>query len=515
MTASLMRPLPDQQIAIDKFANVEAALVGDSMGVGKTVTALGRDFQLRASHPESHNKATLIVSEKIGLGVWEYHLHAMGVDASRICIIDPTKRETFQAALRDLQRHGVAGTDGPYHYFVIHWDALNRVKELAEKGGAKGTGKQLIDWFHVIADEVHLAKNRKALRTTALKSIDSDFKTGCTGTPVDDKIQDVWSILHWLYPKKYRSYWRFFETHVEYETHPHGYRIPLGPKQYRDDQGDPTGEVNEELIAKFHKEIEPFYIRRTLLEINPNMPEKKHVRPRVLVKMTPRQRKQYEQLKKSGLAELESGSVLLTPNVVSMLTRLQQMALATLDYELTDLNGDDLDTWDFPNLVLTKPSPKLDAVMNLVETHEEESFVVFTQFRGMADLVQAECNSKGIPVSKIHGGITSAQKRTEIVEDFQAGRTRVFVGTIAAAGKSITLTRSHIAIFTDRSWRPSQNEQAEDRIWRRNQTETCLIYDIEAEDSVDQWRRGRIDQKFQWITKFLDQRDLDAAIVAD
>lgn len=178
------------------------------------------------------------------------------------------------------------------------------------------------------------------------------------------------------------------------------------------------------------------------------------------------------------------------------------------DEEWVEDEFDSVD-WDFPRIVLTKPSPKLDAVMNLIETHEEEPFVVFTQFRGMADLIEEECQAKGISVVKIHGAITKKETRTKLVAHFQEGRARVFVGTIAAAGKSITLTRANHCIFVDRSWNPSKNEQAEDRLWRRTQTNKVRIIDIQARDSVDQIRMETINTKAGWIHQLLNPPKAD------
>lgn len=500
-----MRPLPDQEVAINKLRKVRYRLCGDSMGVGKTVTGIGLDFAMREDDPQQKEGPTLIIAEKIGLDVWDYHLRAMGVPKEQILVIDPANRSVFEEQLKKLaesqKRAGgvnVRRTSLP-RYYVMHWDVLNRVDLINAETKSK---KPLIQWSHVIADEVHLAKNRKALRTVELKRIATEYKTGLSGTPADDKPWDIWSILHWLYPRKYSSYWRFFERHVEYETDPfRGYRTPIGVKN----------------IPELHRQMAPFYIRRTLLEVAPDMPEKVHVQPPIVVKMGAKQRKEYEQMRDKAIALIGAhsdkggGFQLLAPAVIAVITRLQQMALASLSPEW-DVSDDDYVAdefemdWDMPKIVLSKPSPKLDAVMNLITTHEEEPFVVFTQFRGMADLVEEECQRLKIPVVKIHGGILSKDVRTKLVEDFQDGRARVFVGTIAAAGKTITLTRANHVIFTDLSWNPSKNAQAEDRLWRRTQRNTVKVYQIVAEDSIDQVRFERINQKADWINALLNPR---------
>lgn len=488
-----MRPLPDQQVAIDKLRRVHARLCGDSMGVGKTVTGIGLDMAMREDRPDLVAEPTLIIPEKIGIDVWDYHLQAMGIPERKILLINPAKRDEFEGVLAEERAYqkGRRKTRPPFLYYVCHWDAIFRIEDLTLKIGPRPA----IEWAHVIADEVHLAKNRKAQRTIALKRIATSYKTGLSGTPADDKPQDLWSILHWLYPREFSSYWKFFNTYLESEAHPtRGYRVVTGVKN----------------IDDLHRKIRLFYIRRTLEEISPNMPPKIHVQPPIKVKLGSRQRREYESMRDKALALLgDTEFTLLAPAVIAVLTRLQQMALATLspEWEIPDdewvEDEDESVDWDFPKIVLSKPSPKLDAVMNMIETHEEEPFVVFTQFRGMADLIEEECKSKGISVVKVHGELTSKEKVTKRVADFQEGRARVIVGTIGKMGKTITLTRAHIAIFTDLSWNPSKNAQAEDRLWRRTQKNAVRIYVIEAEDTVDQYRADRIETKGRWIQEIL------------
>lgn len=525
LSVPTIKPMPDQQVAIDKLRKVRYRLVGDSMGVGKTVTGIGLDFAMREDDPETDDEPTLIICEKIGLDVWDWHLQAMGVKPEQIIVIDPTDRSTFEGELdnlKALQAPRDTGRDTDLLYFICHWDVIDRLEILKARTKAR---RPFIHWAHVIADEVHLAKNKDAKRTKALKKISASYKTGLSGTPADDKPQDLWSVLNWLYSKRWRSYWDFYDEVVQWvhssqkwewnehiadggtyddfepDAPPNGYRVAVG--------------IIKEGVEKLHREWRDFYIRRTLLEVAPDMPRKVHVQPIAQVDMAPRQRREYEAMRDKALAligALEDGSggyALLAPAVIAVLTRLQQMSLATLapEWDIKDdefVDNDEDSEWDLPNIVLAKPSPKLDWVMNKIQTNEEEPFVIFTQFRGMADLVEEECQRLKIPVVKIHGGITSKDTRTRLVKEFQEGKARVFVGTIAAAGKTITLTRAAHVIFTDRSWNPSKNEQAEDRLWRRTQERTVFVHDVQSVDSIDQLRFDRINSKGQWIRELLN-----------
>jgi SNF2 family DNA or RNA helicase len=496
---TLIVPKKDQVVAVEKFRDVDGCLVGDEMGVGKTVTAVARDLQLRKDHPTLAKAPTLIICEKIGLDVWLYHLRAMGVLEGEILVIDPKNREPFVRAVSNVRddlfegrsaypRNGDARTD--YTYYIMHYDAIRLIAEtLLEE-------PHPIRWFHVIADEVHYIKSPKTQRTKLFKKIKCHYKTGLTGTPADDKPMDFWSPLNWINPKKYRSYWRFYDDYMEFEEKIRHQRILVGGRWQLRKTGyrEVIGVRN---IEKLHADIEPIYIRRRLLDVEPDMPELIPVRPITMVDLTSTQRRVYDQMAKKSIARIQDmwdddfvivGDI---PPVVSL--RLRQMALATVRADL----GEDVLGEDEPRFILSAPSPKLDALMEIISWHEELPFVVFTWFRGMADLIEAECRKQGISVGKIHGGVTS--NRTDIVARFQEGKDRVFVGTIAAAGKTITLTRAHHVIFTDRSPNPNRNQQAEARLWRRTQKNTVRVYDIQARNTVDQINWEKIQTKAQLI----------------
>jgi SNF2 family DNA or RNA helicase len=500
---NLIIPKKDQLVAVQKFREKPAAFIGDEMGVGKTVTAIARDFRLREDYTLAP-APTLIVCEKIGLDVWLYHLKAMGVPRGEILVIDPKNRAPFEKALKTLREDLFHKAPPDYTYFILHYDVIRLLPDLTAT-------PHPITWFHIIADEFHYIKNPKSQRTKLFKRLKTRFKTGCTGTPADDKPTDMWSLLNWLYPRQFSSYWRWYHKHVEYEekerhewvTTPGGGKKMIGTTGYH----EVTGVKN---VEQLHREIEPFYIRRMLLEVEPDMPELIYVEPPIMVDMTAQQRRAYDQMKKKSIARIESmdggQEVLIAGAVVAVITRLQQMSLATLKKVIDPEYGEDED--EAPVIVLDKPSPKLDAVMNMLINHEDEPFVVFTQFRGMADLIEAECKAKEISVVKIHGGVTS--HRGELVERFQSGKARVFVGTIAAAGKTITLTRAHHVIFTDLSWNPHRNGQAVARLWRRTQRNAVRVYRIETRNSIDQIRLEKIQTKAELVEALNNPGEINA-----
>lgn len=455
-------------------------LLGDSMGVGKTASGIGMDFELRRE-ATSHFR-TLIVCQKGGLDVWRKHLIGLGVLSERILVINPTDRKEFDDEL------GWGALN--YDYYIMHWDAVIRLEHLVTRParmvkGVKIPGFKAVVWDHLIGDEIQYIKNRKAQRTEKFKKIKAKYKTGASGTPADDKPQDFWSVLNWLYPKEFSSYWRFFNTYLDWESHPYnGYRIIKGVKN----------------IPQFHSKIRPYYIRRKLTEVIDDMPEK--TRTEIYVDMTPRMRKDYNSMEKWQVARLgENNDELVVTAKIAMYMRLMQMTMGTCELDYEDF---DLGKRDSPVVKIGDPSPKMDALMEIIESHEDEQFAVYTNFRDVVRMVEDRCEKSDIPLSVIHGGITSQAKRDATVADFQSGKTRLFVGTIGAAATSITLTAAHTLIFLNRDWNPSKNAQTEDRIWRIGQKNACQIISIIMRDTYDEPRYLQILKKAADVREIVD-----------
>lgn len=475
----MLELLPHQKTAVEKFRGIPAVFIGDSMGVGKTLTGVQRDLDIRAawtpSTKDSHFR-TLIICQKGGLSVWRWHLEQMGVSPSRILVVDPGDRSQFSVEL-DL---GACNFD----YYIVHWNALALLPGLMVPK----------TWHHVIADEIQYAKNPKTKRTRVFKKIPATYRTAISGTPADDKPQDFWSPLNWLYKKEFSSYWRFYNKYLKWHTHPNGFRVIDGVQN----------------ISDLHDQIRPFYIRRTLTEVIDDMPEKTHSEMRV--QLTKRQRRDYNSMEKyqrSLLGDDEQELVII--HKIAMYMRLLQMTMGTCEVDWSKYEAfwekhrntpkDELpkNAPQGPEVRILEPSPKLDTLMEYIEEHPEEQFVVFTNFLDVVGMVLERCQKVGITTSHITGSVLSQTARVAAVADFQSGKARVFVGTVKAAGTTITLTAAHTLIFLDRNWNPSVNEQAEDRIWRIGQKNACQIIDIIADDTVDEPRLKRIWQKAQAV----------------
>jgi SNF2 family DNA or RNA helicase len=462
---------PFQRELLEKYKNYKRyphALIGDEMGLGKTVEAIALDRMRRMQLGKPKAKSLIIAPLSV-VDVWKRHYGWM-LPNMRVTAYDSQGKQPAQARAAFLDDIANAVSD----IYIVHWDALRLMPELAKR-----------QWFSVIADEAHRAKNRKAQQTRALKKLPAVFKVACTGTPAETRPDDLWSILNWLYPKEFSSYWRFYKSYVLRDTTPQGYKVV-------------TGVRNVDILQK---EIKPFYIRRLKQDVLKDLPDKQYTT--INVQLPPQQRKMYEQMKKDMLAwvgEHES-EPLAAPAVIAKLMRLQQFAISSIDVVPGfKMVGDE----KIPTRIvkMVDPSAKLDAVMQIIEDNPDESFVVFSQFKQVINLLGRRLDTKKIRVG-LYTGDTDKSDRDRIVQQFQEGELRVFAGTIRAGGEGITLTKASTVIFIDRDWSPSKNRQAEDRVHRVGQKNAVQIIDIVATNTVDAGRHQKINQSWKWIKQFI------------
>lgn len=463
-----------QREDVEKLAGQKSVLIANEMGTGKTYEAIALDMLMRKDWhdtPTVSDKArpiTLVVAPLSVLPTWEEHFQAL--TDLETCVIDPKNRGALLASLRGDPDHDV---------YILHWDVLRIIeKELREKY-----------FLHIIADEAHRAKNRKAQQTRSLKRLKCYFKTALTGTPVMNQPQDLWSILNWLYPKQWSGYWKFFERYVEYElVYPQQYRKVIGPRA--------------DTIPHLRRTMSPFTTRRLKKDVLKDLPEKYY--SKVYVDLDPKQRKAYDEMRKDMIAWLETvdgTEPLVAPVVIAQLTRLQQLASAYVSLETT--GGTKSTESVTTSARLTEPSSKVSALMDILEDNPDEPVVIFSRFKQLIRLVEARLDSKGIGYVRITGDDSETARRKAIA-DFQANRVRVFLGTIGAGSEGITLTAASTVIFLDRDWTPARNAQAEDRLHRIGQKNAVQVIDIIARDTVDRGHHQKLELKREWIRRMLD-----------
>jgi SNF2 family DNA or RNA helicase len=457
-----------QEQDVTKFEDVEAVLWAWDMGTGKTRSAIERDRRIRlANDPKA---PTLVVAPLATHGAWVQNFH---------------EHTPLTAVSVDTKaRHKLLQTKA--HVYIVHWEALRLMPSL-----------QQVKWQHVIADEAHKAKNRKsamARNLKRIKPIPAPWKTALTGSPVTSKPHDFWSVLNWLYPMKYTSFWRFYKQYVDYEVvYPQGFHKVLGIIPGREKQ--------------FLAEINRFYSRHLkrdqCCEHHPNgvmpwLPDAPRYE-RIYVELKPEQRKAYDQMNKDMLAwvgEHENEPV-SAPAVIAKLARLQQFALAYVQpkYDEND---------EFIGYKMTEPSSKLDAVIELMEDNPEEPMVICSQWKQPLYLLGERLKAKGITYGFYSGDNAKTRDSVDKAE-FIAGKRQHLLMVITAGGVGVDglQDRCNTIVFLDRDWSPMINRQTEDRLDRGGQLKQVVVYDIESINTVDRGRHQHLVKQWDWIRRML------------
>lgn len=468
-----------------KFLKVaRRALLMNGMGSGKTRAAISTLQSLFEDEGENVFPV-LIVAPSATKYPWKKEFDAVWPGLS-ITVVDGT------ATKRRKQ------LETPAHIYIMNYEQMRMhsslvpygnqaMKKCTECGGedpkVKPTTCQVhkkelnnIDFKSVVVDEIHRLKDGKSQSTRATKKAagDADIRIAMSGTPIANTPEDLWSILNFLWPRSFSSKSRFIDRYLVVSQNTWGGMEVLGLKP--------------NMQEEFFSIIDP---------ITRRMPESyvlKHLPPSVYttreVEMGAKQAKAYKEMKKNMMTELESGLVMVeSPLIKSM--RLLQFASSyaeVIPEEVTTLEGDDDGEEPKINLKLSEPSCKIDAIMEDIESGDfgEDSVVIFAVSRQLIELLSQHMEKKGIEHGLITGAQSSYQKNVAI-EEFQSGKTKYVLATVAAAGTGITLTKARIAVFLQRSWSNIIDKQAEARVRRIGSEihDSILYIDYITKDTIE------------------------------
>lgn len=275
----------------------------------------------------------------------------------------------------------------------------------------------------VVADEVHYFKNRRAQRTRALKQVEAVRKIGLSGTPMEKSPADLWSLLNWIYPHDFKSYWTWHAKYVNEVINFFGYKEIIGGKNYE----------------QMANEIRSFTFRNTKAEVAPELPPK--IITFVPVEMMPNQAALYKKIKQADDMQVHhDNEFLMVKNVLDRMTKLQQVA-------------------SLPSLVgaFGASSGKVEWIRDYVTDNPEEPIVIMTRFRESALFLSGMFGNQ---VDTLIGGSNSSAYK------FQSGEKRLAIGTIDYMGESLNLQRAGTMIFFEVTWSLKAMTQAVDRIHR-------------------------------------------------
>jgi superfamily II DNA or RNA helicase len=397
--------------------------LADDMGLGKTIQVIALHLHRR----DAKAGPTLVVCPASLLGTWEHEIRrfAPGV---------PVRR--YHGGGRHLEDLAVDEV-----VLVTYGVVLRDAPRLAEIG-----------WGLVVADEAQHAKNPLSRTARALRAVPAPARVALTGTPVENRLSELWSILDWTTPGLLGQLEAFTR------------RVAVPVERYRD----------AEATARFAGLIRPFLLRRKKTDpgIAPELPRKTETD--LFVPLTAEQVTLYEAMVRETMEAIKARQGIERAGLVfKLLTALKQIC-------------------NHPAQYLKQPGPlagrsgKLAAFDELTDVilAGGESMLVFTQYTQMATLLQQHLDARGIGSLFLHGGVP-VPRREEMVARFQAGQAPVFLLSLKAGGTGLTLTRATHVLHYDRWWNPAVEDQATDRAYRIGQDRPVQVHRLIAEGTLE------------------------------
>ncbi|MFD0712390.1 DEAD/DEAH box helicase [Paenibacillus sp. GCM10027626] len=404
--------------------------LADDMGLGKTI-----QFTAYLQHVFEQGGAlgpSLLICPTSVIGNWEKELERFAPAMSVYVHYGPRRLrgEAFAEAAAEAD-------------LVITSYALAPLDE-EELGTAK--------WDVVCLDEAQNIKNYYTKQSAAIRTLQANHRIALTGTPMENRLTELWSIYDFINPGYLGSMGEFRRAII----------LPI------------ERERNEELIAELQRWVKPFLLRRGKKDpaIQLSLPEKNE--SQTYLSLTVEQGTLYENIVSDLLADLEKlGPMQRRGLILATLTKLKQVC----DHPsllLKEEPGKAAGAWD------PERSNKLLRLLEMVEeiAAEGERCLIFTQYVEMGAAIKKLLEERiGLPVPYLHGGVPKVG-RDAMIEGFQNEREPgcAFVLSLKAGGTGLNLTAANHVIHFDRWWNPAVENQATDRAFRIGQTRNVQVH---------------------------------------
>lgn len=407
----VLRPYQAQGVCwlMQAAAHGLGVCLADDMGLGKTLQTIA--FLLSRPGP------TLIVAPLTVLPVWEREF-ARWAPQLRILRHDGPERVQNEGFIKLAMAADVTLT--AYGYLWRDYASLRRVQ-----------------WQTLVLDEAQLIKNPHTRQSQAARSLPAAFRLTLTGTPIENKLEDLWSILDFLNPE-------LFGTRREFT------------ERYRDP-------------SRLRRAVSHFLLRRLksdpgiLAELPPKI-QQEHYAP-----LTSAQSAEYDLALAEYARDTRNGEASgRTGAVLALLTRLKQICNGVETEDRSDLTGH-------------FSSGKLDVLIPLASDILErgESLLIFTQFSRVGARLQALLSERfGERIPFIHGDLTARQRRNEIERFNASPRPGIFILSLRTGAFGLTLTKANHVVHLDRWWNPAVEAQATDRVHRIGQKRTVVVHQL-------------------------------------
>ncbi len=415
-------------------------ILADEMGLGKTIQVIAFLASHHVPAPDapnggaaldgSANIPSLIVCPASLIYNWQAEFARFAPDLNVRAVVgtQPERAETIEHS----SRYDVLITS----YDLIKRDVANYKKQ---------------HFYCEVIDEAQYIKNQNTKSARAVKAVSSQVRFALTGTPIENRLSELWSIFDYLMPGFLGSYKQFKEN----------YEAPIA-----------TG-TDSSAASRLQRMITPFVLRRLKRDVLKDLPDK--TENVVYSCMEGEQAKLYNAsavrfklaLEKQAPDEFSTGKIA----ILAELTKLRQLCCDPhLLYE--NFEGS---------------SAKLDTCLELIDNALDggHKVLVFSQFTTMLDIVANKLDGKHIAFHKLTGA-TPKEKRAHLVSSFGRDDVPVFLISLKAGGTGLNPTAANIVIHLDPWWNVAAQDQATDRTHRIGQSKDVSVFKLIAKDTVEE-----------------------------
>lgn len=424
-----LRPYQEEGLSWLKFIHElgTGAILADDMGLGKTIQTIALLLLVKQERKALH---ALIVAPTSVVGNWKREIEKFAKSLSTT-LWHGSNRHDFQHELAES------------NVIITSYSLLRRDVEMFKS----------LQLDYLILDEAQAIKNPQSATAHAAKQLSPAHRLALTGTPIENRLTEIWSIFDFVSPGLLPPLQAFEQK----------YSRPI-------DQGDAKA------AARLRAAIHPFILRRTKIEVAKDLPPK--IESDKVIDLTLDQRAVYGQVLREVRAQVlgELERVGLAKSQLHILAGLTKLRQAACDPRLLGL----------PREFSHSDSAKLVALRELVEEAESggHKVLVFSQFVSMLKLIRAALDEDKVRYEYLDG---STQDRTERIERFQTDPTvAVFLISLKAGGSGLNLTAADTVIHFDPWWNPAVEDQASDRAHRIGQHRVVTVYRLVAAGTIEE-----------------------------
>ncbi|GAA0134658.1 DEAD/DEAH box helicase [Paenibacillus sp. YSY-4.3] len=408
-----------------------------------------------------------LLADDMGLGKTVQVITALldGIEAGTVLIICPTSllgnwQKELSRFAPELKLHVHHGS-GRLHGDEFREECAKQQVVLTTYPLAGRDMKELqsIEWASIVLDEAQYIKNYGTKQAQSVMKLNAPHRIAMTGTPVENRLSELWSIFQFLNPG-------YLGGHSSFKAKYAG-----------------SSEQQPAELAKLRKLIAPFLLRRLKSDpdIRKDLPDK--IELKSYCPLMPAQAELYREVTEDLMERIDGSTGIARKGIVlSTLTRLKQIC----DHPLL-LDGT---KGARPR---AEASGKMERLLELLDliTDNNEAALIFTQYVQMGKLLCTALEEKyGMVPAFLHGGVSKAE-RDRMVEDFQqGGGSPFFVLSLKAGGVGLNLTRANHVIHYDRWWNPAVENQATDRVFRIGQKRNVEVHKLICEGTLEE----RIDE---------------------